>query len=242
MLQHICIHTILQCVYIYIYMYVCIYIYIYIYIYIHDILVYLYVYIYIYMIFVCIYIYIYTCTHIYIYIYIHLYIAVVVTIIIPSRRSRRHQDADSRTVPSTAVTLPAVDASQLSLLGVNPYISCALLHCHLLIIGSGFLATVIFRGLLNITNATTTLPSTSLPQPLLRPPQPTLPLLAFRHRLNGYLAQRVPRLFLASSSKMCLNCEVQGRYPLSQVPIKPVPIIIILLYYCYYITLYYFVS
>ena len=43
-----------------------------------------------------------------------------------------------------------------------------------------------------------------------------------RHRLNGYLAQRVPSLFLASSFRMCLNCEVlkgmfpwRTRYPLS---------------------------
>ena len=28
-----------------------------------------------------------------------------------------------------------------------------------------------------------------------------------RHRLNGYLAQRVPSLFLASGFRMCLNCE-----------------------------------
>ena len=51
-----------------------------------------------------------------------------------------------------------------------------------------------------------------------------------RHRLNGYLAQRVPSLFLASCFTMCFNCEVfkgmfpwRTRYPLSQVPIKPVP-------------------
>ena len=43
-----------------------------------------------------------------------------------------------------------------------------------------------------------------------------------RHRLNGYLAQRVPSLFLASSFRMCLNCAVlkgmfpwRTRYPLS---------------------------
>ena len=29
-----------------------------------------------------------------------------------------------------------------------------------------------------------------------------------RHRLIGYLAQRVPSLFLASSFRMCLKCEV----------------------------------
>ena len=35
-----------------------------------------------------------------------------------------------------------------------------------------------------------------------------------RHRLNGYLAQRVPSLFLASSFRMCLNCEVlKGVFP-----------------------------
>ena len=52
-----------------------------------------------------------------------------------------------------------------------------------------------------------------------------------RHRLNGYVAQRVPSLFLASSFRMCLNCEAldgmfpwRTRYPLSQVPIKPVPL------------------
>ena len=51
-----------------------------------------------------------------------------------------------------------------------------------------------------------------------------------RHRLNGYLAQRIPRICIASSFRMCLNCEeLKGmypwrtRYPLSQVPIKPVP-------------------
>ena len=44
-----------------------------------------------------------------------------------------------------------------------------------------------------------------------------------RHRLNGYLAQRVPSLFLASSSRNCLNGAVpkgmfpwMTRYPLSQ--------------------------
>ena len=52
-----------------------------------------------------------------------------------------------------------------------------------------------------------------------------------RHRLNGYLAQRVPSLSLASGFRMRLICEVlkgmfpwRTRYPLSQVPIKPVPI------------------
>ena len=35
-----------------------------------------------------------------------------------------------------------------------------------------------------------------------------------RHRLNGYFAQRVPSLSLASSFTMCLNCEVlQGMFP-----------------------------
>ena len=50
------------------------------------------------------------------------------------------------------------------------------------------------------------------------------------HRLNGYLAQRVPSPFLASSFTTCLICEaLKGmfpwriRYPLSEVPIKPVP-------------------
>ena len=33
-----------------------------------------------------------------------------------------------------------------------------------------------------------------------------------RHRLNGYLAQRVPSLFLASSFRMCLHCEVLKVY------------------------------
>ena len=52
-----------------------------------------------------------------------------------------------------------------------------------------------------------------------------------RHRLDGYLAQWVPSLSLASGSRNCLNCEVlkgmfpwRTRHPLSQVPIKPVPI------------------
>ena len=43
-----------------------------------------------------------------------------------------------------------------------------------------------------------------------------------RHRLNGYLAQRVPSLSLASNFTMCSNCEVlegmfpcRTRYPLS---------------------------
>ena len=54
----------------------------------------------------------------------------------------------------------------------------------------------------------------------------------YRHRLDEYLAQRVPSLSLAGSFRMCLNCEVlkgmfhwRTRYPLSQVPIKPVPIL-----------------
>ena len=35
-----------------------------------------------------------------------------------------------------------------------------------------------------------------------------------RHRLNGYSALRVPSLFLASSFRMCLNCEVfKGMFP-----------------------------
>ena len=35
-----------------------------------------------------------------------------------------------------------------------------------------------------------------------------------RHRLNGYLAQRVPSLFLAGSFRMCLNCGVlKGMFP-----------------------------
>ena len=45
---------------------------------------------------------------------------------------------------------------------------------------------------------------------------------SIRHRLNGYLAQRVPSLFPAISFRMCLNCEVgkgmfpwRTRYPLS---------------------------
>ena len=51
-----------------------------------------------------------------------------------------------------------------------------------------------------------------------------------RHRLSGYSAQRVPGLFLASSFRKCFDCEVlkgmfpwRTRYPLSLVPIKPVP-------------------
>ena len=51
-----------------------------------------------------------------------------------------------------------------------------------------------------------------------------------RHRLTGYLAQRVPSLFLASSFRMSLKCEVlkgmfpwRTRYPFSSVPIKLVP-------------------
>ena len=32
----------------------------------------------------------------------------------------------------------------------------------------------------------------------------------FQHRPNGYFAQRVPSLFLASSLRMCLMCEVLG--------------------------------
>ena len=50
-----------------------------------------------------------------------------------------------------------------------------------------------------------------------------------RHRLNGYLDQWAPNLFPASSSS--LDCAVlesmlswRARYPLSQVPMKPVPI------------------
>ena len=53
-----------------------------------------------------------------------------------------------------------------------------------------------------------------------------------RRRLNGYLALRALSRFLASSFRMCLNCEVlkgmlpwRTKYPLSQVPIKPVPIL-----------------
>ena len=48
----------------------------------------------------------------------------------------------------------------------------------------------------------------------------TRPLKLIRHRLNGYLAQRVPSLSLAGSFRMCLNCEVlegmfswRTRYP-----------------------------
>ena len=51
-----------------------------------------------------------------------------------------------------------------------------------------------------------------------------------RKRLNGYLAQRVPSIFLAGSFRTCFNRAVpesmfpwRARYPLSHVPIKPVP-------------------
>ena len=57
------------------------------------------------------------------------------------------------------------------------------------------------------------------PPGLLRVPPPgvfaSLIRLAFsRHRLNGYLAQRVPTLSLASSFRICLDCEVlKGMFP-----------------------------
>ena len=43
-----------------------------------------------------------------------------------------------------------------------------------------------------------------------------------RHRLNGYLDQRLPSLFLASCFRMCLNCEVlDGTFPWrTRFPIK----------------------
>ena len=42
-----------------------------------------------------------------------------------------------------------------------------------------------------------------------------------RHRLNGYLAQRIPSLVLASGFRMCLNCEVlKGMFPWRTVPIE----------------------
>ena len=47
-------------------------------------------------------------------------------------------------------------------------------------------------------------------------------LITIRHCRNGYLAQRVTSLVVASSCSMCLNCEVvkglfpwRTRYPLS---------------------------
>ena len=47
------------------------------------------------------------------------------------------------------------------------------------------------------------------------------PRIRIRHRLNGYLARRVPSLILAISLTMCLNCEVlkgmcpwKTKYPL----------------------------
>ena len=50
------------------------------------------------------------------------------------------------------------------------------------------------------------------------------------HRLDGYLAQRVPSFLLASSFRLCLDCDVlkgmfpwRTRYPLSSVPVKPMP-------------------
>ena len=53
----------------------------------------------------------------------------------------------------------------------------------------------------------------------------------YRQRLNGYLAQRVPGLFLANMFRIGYNVEAltgtflsRTRYPLSSVPIKPVPI------------------
>ena len=53
-------------------------------------------------------------------------------------------------------------------------------------------------------------------------PAPSISLDDGRHWLNGYLAQRVPSLFLAHSFRMCLHCEVlkgmfawRARYPLS---------------------------
>ena len=39
-------------------------------------------------------------------------------------------------------------------------------------------------------------------------------IMIIQHRLNGYLAQRVPSLFLASSFRMCLDCEgLKGAFP-----------------------------
>ena len=65
--------------------------------------------------------------------------------------------------------------------------------------------------------------------PTLHPQQ-----LSCRHWLNGYFAQRVPSLSLASSFRTCLNCEAlkgmspwRTRHPSSEVPIEPVPIMII---------------
>ena len=49
----------------------------------------------------------------------------------------------------------------------------------------------------------------------------------FRHWLNGYLAQRVPSLFLASSFMNCLNCAVlKCMFAWRTRPIKPVPSIV----------------
>ena len=68
-------------------------------------------------------------------------------------------------------------------------------------------------------------------RPSVRPSvRPCVHTHTFRHRLNGYLVHRVPSLFLASSFRTCLNCEVlkgmfpwRTRHPLSQAPIKPAP-------------------
>ena len=55
------------------------------------------------------------------------------------------------------------------------------------------------------------------------------PTTKYRHQLNGYL-ERVPSLSLASSFTTSLDCEVlkdmfpwRTRYPLSSLPVKPVP-------------------
>ena len=59
-------------------------------------------------------------------------------------------------------------------------------------------------------------------QPDVLLPIPSLGFQAVRHRLNGFLAHRVPSLFLDSIFRMCLSCEVlkgmlpwRTRYPLS---------------------------
>ena len=70
--------------------------------------------------------------------------------------------------------------------------------------------------------ARTTTPSPSRTTSSRRRRRASSPSHKIRHWLSGYFAQGVPSLFLASSFRMCLTCEVlkgmfpwRTRYPLS---------------------------
>ena len=64
-------------------------------------------------------------------------------------------------------------------------------------------------------------------------PQRPAPRQPRRPRLNGYVVQRVPSLFLAGSFRMCLDCEVlKGMFPGGLIIVYYVTVSYVMLYNC----------